>query len=291
MILSQFKRHATDYRADIDGLRAIAILFVVIYHAFPASLKKGFMGVDVFFVISGFLITKIILNELNNGVFTLKNFYLRRAKRILPALFMVLALTLFASLLILTPQELKSLAQHTIASLLFVENFLLLKEVGYFDIAADTKPLLHLWSLAVEEQFYIIIPLLLIALHKLKVNILPFIIFFIVSTLIYNIYLVNGAKQLFDEGLNEAFYMLYARMWELSFGSLAAWLTLYKPHWGIKNSGLRNGIAAFALILLALAAFGVIRDKVQAIYAVIPTFILIYLTQNSVVNNKLLATL
>jgi peptidoglycan/LPS O-acetylase OafA/YrhL len=151
----------TAYRADIDGLRAIAVLSVVAFHAGAPWVPGGFVGVDVFFVISGYLITKIISAEIAEGRFSIQKFYLRRAKRILPALFVVLTATLATGFLLLTPDELAYLGKLTAATCLFVSNVVLSREGGYFDQAAELKPLLHTWTLSVEEQFYILWPLLL----------------------------------------------------------------------------------------------------------------------------------
>jgi len=149
------------YRPDIDGLRAFAVLAVVVYHAFPATLKGGFIGVDVFFVISGYLISGIILNDLQQGTFSLWNFYSRRIRRIFPALIVVLAAVLIFGWFALFPDEYRALGKHVLGGAAFISNFLLWREAGYFDVVGKAKPLLHLWSLGIEEQFYIIFPLLL----------------------------------------------------------------------------------------------------------------------------------
>lgn len=150
----------SQYRADIDGLRAIAILLVVFFHAF--SFGGGFIGVDIFFVISGFLISTIILNNLNSGTFRFADFYGRRIRRIFPALLTILISILTFGWFSLFPDEFKQLNQHIFRGSYFVSNFHLLKESGdYFNTSSDGKPLLHLWSLAIEEQFYILWPLIL----------------------------------------------------------------------------------------------------------------------------------
>ena len=142
-----------NYRRDIDGLRAISVLIVLAFHAFPEWVAGGFIGVDVFFVISGFLITGIILNDVDAGRFTILRFYHRRIRRIFPALVVVLLLSLLAGWVLLSNDEYKQLGWHVFASGLFFQNIALFSEAGYFDIVADYKPLLHLWSLSVEEQF------------------------------------------------------------------------------------------------------------------------------------------
>ncbi|ABR91569.1 Hypothetical protein mma_1707 [Janthinobacterium sp. Marseille] len=135
------------YRPDIDGLRAVAILPVVIFHAFPQYVIGGFVGVDIFFVISGFLISSIIIKEINEGKFTFQQFYARRIKRIFPALILILTTCLAAGWIALMPNEFDSLGKHVLSGAGFVSNFVLLSELGYFDSAAEFKPLLHLWSL------------------------------------------------------------------------------------------------------------------------------------------------
>lgn len=148
------------YRSDIDGLRALAIIPVVIYHAFPEFIQGGFTGVDVFFVISGFLISTIIINNIKQNEFSFISFYIRRINRIFPALILVLIASIIFGWYGLLDSEYQQLGKHTSASTVFVSNFLLLNESGYFDASAQTKPLLHLWSLSIEEQFYIVWPLL-----------------------------------------------------------------------------------------------------------------------------------
>src|SRR5690606_31358722 len=138
---------------DIDGLRAIAILLVLWFHAFPGHMPGGFIGVDVFFVISGFLITGIVLRGMEKGSFSFAHFYAQRARRLLPALAIVLPVTLVAGWHWLWPQEYEHLATHVAASAAFILNFVLWTEAGYFDAATELKPLMHLWSLGIEEQF------------------------------------------------------------------------------------------------------------------------------------------
>ena len=138
-----------DYRREIDGLRALAVLPVILFHAGFQTFSGGFVGVDVFFVISGYLITSIILAEMEAGTFTLANFYERRARRILPALFVVMALCLPFAWLWLLPQDMKSFSQSLVAVSAFASNVLFWRTSGYFDTAAELKPLLHTWSLAV----------------------------------------------------------------------------------------------------------------------------------------------
>ena len=155
-----------DYRPDIDGLRAVAILSVIVYHAFPSKLPGGFIGVDIFFVISGYLISSIVFHELRLGTFSISEFYRRRIRRLFPSLILVLTASLIIGWLCLLAEEYALLGLHVQHAATFTSNFLLLKEVNYFDEIAEAKPLLHLWSLAIEEQFYLFWPLLILSLYK-----------------------------------------------------------------------------------------------------------------------------
>src|SRR5216684_2639931 len=154
------------YQPHVDGLRAIAVLSVVAFHSFPGEITGGFVGVDIFFVISGFLISGIILNGLRQGSSTFADFYGRRIKRIFPALIVVLVATLGLGYLFLFPSEFRNLGKHVLGGALFVANITLWRDTGYFDTAAELKPLLHLWSLGVEEQFYLLWPLFLLILWR-----------------------------------------------------------------------------------------------------------------------------
>ena len=154
------------YRPDIDGLRAVAVLAVVIYHAFPAALPGGYSGVDIFFVISGYLISGILFKSLAQEKFSFSEFYARRIRRLFPALITVLVLCIGYGWFVLLPGEYQQVGKHAAAGALFIQNFIFWQEVGYFDSAASLKPLLHLWSLAIEEQYYVIFPPLLILLWK-----------------------------------------------------------------------------------------------------------------------------
>ena len=158
-MLSDLTNPKIKYRSDIDGLRAIAVLSVVACHFFPSRFISGFIGVDMFFVISGFLISTLIFKDLNTGNFSFINFYGRRIKRIAPALILILGSCISIGWLMLFPLELKQLGLHALSGALFFNNFTLLNEAGYFDTSSSLKPLLHLWSLGVEEQYYIIWPL------------------------------------------------------------------------------------------------------------------------------------
>ena len=155
------------YRAEIDGLRALAVIPVILFHAGFDMFSGGFVGVDVFFVISGYLITTIIISEMAQKNFNIFNFYERRARRILPALFFVMLVCIPFAWLWMTPNELKDFGQSLFAVSTFTSNILFWRESGYFEIAAELKPLLHTWSLAVEEQYYIFFPVFLLLIWRL----------------------------------------------------------------------------------------------------------------------------
>ncbi len=209
------------YRPDIAGLRGVAVLAVVAFHAFPSWIIGGFIGVDVFFVISGYLISTIIFESLDKGTFSFFEFYSRRIKRIFPALILVLGACFAFGWFVLLGDELNQLGKHIAAGSGFISNLVLWSEAGYFDSAAETKPLLHLWSLGIEEQFYIVWPLLLWFVWKRKFNVLTITIVVAVASFILNL---KGIKQ----DMVATFYSLQSRFWELLSGSLLAWATLYK---------------------------------------------------------------
>src|ERR1700691_3486782 len=154
------------YRPDVDGLRALAVIAVIGFHAFPEIMPGGFVGVDVFFVISGFLISGIIFNQLSRGTFTFRGFYDRRIRRIFPALSLVLTACLIYGWWAALPVDFRQLGEQVAAGAGFVSNILLWRQSDYFDTASELKPLLHLWSLGVEEQYYLIWPLLLFLLRR-----------------------------------------------------------------------------------------------------------------------------
>ena len=218
------------YRPDIDGMRAVAVFSVIIFHFTPGLMKGGFIGVDVFFVISGYLISTIIFNGLDKGAFLFAHFYAQRIRRIFPALFLVLMSCLIFGWFSLLSDELNQLGKHALASAGFVSNLVFWSEVGYFDTSAETKPLLHLWSLGIEEQFYILFPLLVWALWKWKSK------FFWIFGLIA---LLSFASNLHDVTDNPAaaFYSPLARFWELLGGVL---LALYVRHRNISSTELTN---------------------------------------------------
>lgn len=206
--MSQFK-----YRPDIDGLRAVAVILILIFHA-ELGLSGGFIGVDVFFVISGFLITGIILKDQNAGGFSLRAFLLRRMRRIFPAAAVVVIATLVAGAFLLWPDEYVELSESAVCQQLMGSNFYFSDRTGYFEGPSDSKPLLHTWSLAVEEQFYLIYPLLLLLLLKQSKRHVCLILggLFTVS-LVFSEYWVHDHP-------NSAFFLLPTRAWELTAGGL-----------------------------------------------------------------------
>ena len=225
------------YRSDIDGLRCIAVLSVVAFHAAPELVGGGFVGVDVFFVISGFLISTIIFGGLQNNTFSLRGFYMRRIRRIFPALIVVLVSTFALGWHVLLADELAQLGKHMRAGALFVSNLLLWRETGYFDTAAETKPLLHLWSLGIEEQFYIVWPLLLMLAYKHRYNWLAISLLLAVTSFALNLYGIQ-------HNTVTTFYAPHTRFWELLCGGLLAWFTLHPQRWmlNIQNK-LQRGTA------------------------------------------------
>lgn len=211
------------YRADINGLRAIAILSVVGFHAFPSSFKGGFVGVDVFFVISGYLISTIIIGSLEKNSFNFVDFYERRIRRIFPAMLLVLAASFVFGWFALLADEYKQLGKHIAGGAGFVSNFVFWNESGYFDNAADTKPLLHLWSLGIEEQFYIFWPVLLWLTWKKRLNLLMIAIAVATVSFVLNVVTVH-------KDVVAAFYSPQTRFWELMVGSALAYAALHKQH-------------------------------------------------------------
>lgn len=209
----------TNYRSDIDGLRAVAVLSVVGFHAFPQQIAGGYIGVDIFFVISGFLISTIIFGHLKSSNFDFLDFYARRVKRIFPALILVLLATFVLGWFVLLADEFKQLGKQILGGSTFASNFILWRESGYFDNSADTKPLLHLWSLAIEEQFYLIWPLLLWLAYKFKLNLLGMTLVIACISFVLNIISVQANPV-------AAFYSPQTRFWELMVGSVLAYLKL-----------------------------------------------------------------
>lgn len=245
------------YRPEIDGLRGIAVLAVIGFHAFPDYFPGGFVGVDVFFVISGFLISSIILRQLRSSAFTISGFYQRRVRRIFPALLIVLTACLLFGGFALLPDELEQLGKHVASAATFVSNFTLWSESGYFDRAAEYKPLLHLWSLGIEEQFYLLWPILLLLLWKRQRNIGTIIALLTLGSFILCV-AIGSQKPVAN------FYFPFSRFWELGLGCL---LAVLRETPGTTNDWL-NGhtflssryrfIAAFGRSMLPIVGIGLI---------------------------------
>ena len=216
----KFQSADLEYRADIDGLRAIAVLPVVMFHAFPSVLSGGFIGVDVFFVISGFLISSIMLKELAQERFSYRTFYARRIRRLVPSLALVLTASVAAGWVALFPHEFASLGRNVAGAAAFVSNFVLYRQSGYFDSAAEAKPLLHLWSLGIEEQFYLVWPLLLATITPRPRGALLSCILMLAVSFALNVYVTRT-------NASEAFYMPFTRWWELMTGAILGWFTVF----------------------------------------------------------------
>jgi peptidoglycan/LPS O-acetylase OafA/YrhL len=208
------------YESHIDGLRAMAVLAVVLYHLFPALLPSGFVGVDIFFVISGYLISRIIFQSLENNNFSFAEFYIRRIKRIFPTLIMVLLFVCFVGWMILLDYEYVALGKMIRSTTTFVTNLRLFRDVGYFDSAAVEKPLLHLWSLSLEEQYYLFFPLIVFCCYKIRRILLPLLIVLILASFARNVVMIKSDQ-------SASFYFLSARAWELMLGAMLAYYKIF----------------------------------------------------------------
>ena len=211
-----------EYRKEIDGLRAVAVLPVILFHAGFTTFSGGFVGVDIFFVISGYLITTLIVDEMDKGSFSLLNFYERRARRILPSLFFVMLFTLPFAWFWMLPQELISFSQSLSAVPLFASNILFWRTSGYFDTASELKPLLHTWSLAVEEQYYFLFPLFLLSAWKLGKK---FIISLLIIVAIMSVVAAQWGSTTYP---SFTFYVLPTRAFEILIGALICFYLNHK---------------------------------------------------------------
>jgi peptidoglycan/LPS O-acetylase OafA/YrhL len=244
--------HSTDYRPDIDGLRAMAVLTVMAFHAFPDSVKGGFIGVDVFFVISGFLITKLIQSGLDNQHFRFSAFYASRVRRLFPSLLVVLLSCLFLGWFALLSDEYKLLGKHISATAVLIPNWILWSDSGYFDYAAHSKPLLHLWSLGVEEQFYLCWPLTFCLLYRHRFNVLGATCILLLCSFFLNLYMIEKYP-------SASFFWPFTRAWELLAGSLLAQLM----HSGFGVSGARKAkLADNRLLKQSISILGVLMLSV-----------------------------
>lgn len=274
------------YRADIDGLRAVAILPVVLFHAGVGRFAGGYVGVDVFFVISGFLITGVIARELKRGTFTYQQFYLRRAKRIVPALLLVLGASMLAGLVVMGPGELKELGKLVLATNLFVSNIVLWRDVGYFGDAAELKPLLMTWSLGVEEQFYLVWPILLGTTLRLRLRL---------STLVLVVGVASFALAVTSVRVwpTPAFYLLPTRAWELLLGAWLAIPAIDGADDGWAAGRVRDIASVAGLLMVTVAVLGFDSETVfpgeAALIPCLGTALLIWSGQTAAVNRLLLS--
>ncbi|WP_200550483.1 acyltransferase family protein [Kosakonia sp. LAM2021] len=275
------------YRPDIDGIRAIAVVSVVLYHFFPTMVPGGFIGVDVFFVISGYLISSIILSKNKKQTFSILDFYSRRIKRIFPALAVVLITCLVFGWFALLTNEYRQLGKHIAGSTLFVQNLVLLSEANYFDNTSITKPLLHLWSLGIEEQFYLLWPVVICLCTKHRKN------------LIATIAIIGGASFLIGlwylnkDFTSAAYYSPDSRAWELLAGAALAWLhsRTRSTH---QVTFSNNLVASAGLLLLVLGLFLIDKDKTfpgtWALLPVIATTMLIFAQSGNVIARTVLSS-
>lgn len=270
-------KHA--YRAEIDGLRALAVLPVMLFHAGLTQFSGGYVGVDVFFVISGYLITSILLGELAEGRFSLLGFYERRARRILPALFLVMLACIPFAWAWMTPDQLRDFGRSLVAVTVFGSNFLFWIESGYFGAAAEVKPLLHTWSLAVEEQYYVVFPLLMMALWRfgkrrlVGVIVTIAVLSFALAQFGGNVAWLRGDPDTAFRWTaipEYAFFLTPARAWELLLGALCAFYLFRRPV-PAPGFGREVGAAAgLALIVVSVFAFSE-STPFPGAYALVPT--------------------
>lgn len=270
------------YRPEIDGLRAIAVVPVIFFHAGFSAFSGGFVGVDVFFVISGYLITSIILSEKSNGTFRLLNFYERRARRILPALFLVLFISSIFAYFWLMPDDLKEFADSIAAVATFSSNFLFWRESNYFATASELKPLLHTWSLAVEEQYYVLFPLFMIVAWRLGKR---------------GILLILGITAILSLSLAQwgafykptaTFFLLPTRAWELLLGVFTAFYLFKKEVKGSQSLSL-IGILLIAYSIFAFNQF----TPYPSLYALVPTLgtaLIILFTSSETIVHRVLSS-
>ncbi len=268
------------YRPDIDGLRAIAVISVVIYHAnfkiiFGDNeyniLPGGYLGVDIFYVISGYLITHLILDSINNKNFSFLDFYERRARRLLPALFVVIIMSLVAGYLLMLPTQFKNLSNSAISSLFFLSNFYFYFSDNYFADASALKPLLHTWSLSIEEQFYLFFPPVLYFLYLKNKKINFTFIFLIIFSLIF-----SQVGSIYFKELN--FYNIISRVWELAFGALIAFFHVTNKM--EKNYHTNNILLLISISLILIPFFifnkSTLHPSVLTIFSVLGTGMIIF---------------
>lgn len=287
-IAESMLEHHKKYRPDIDGLRAVAVLCVVIFHGFPNYLPGGFVGVDIFFVMSGFLISTILFESLIDEKFSFFDFYLRRAKRIFPSLIFVLVFCYFFGWHFLFPNEFKGLNKHIFGGAIFLSNFVSFLENGYFDVTADLKPLLHLWSLGIEEQFYIIWPLVLWLSWKKNINLKLVILSGIAISFSLNVWNAEADS-------NAVFYMPHMRFWELLIGAFLAYLSIFEKVRTFRfTKRYADQLSLLGTLTLLIALICITKEAVfPGWWALLPTFAtacLIMAGPDAWINRKILST-
>ena len=286
------------YRGDIDGLRAVAVLSVLAFHAFPGLLPGGFVGVDVFFVISGYLISTIILGNLAQGHFSFWGFYVRRIRRIFPALATVLAFCLIAGWFTLYADDYAQLGKHTASGAGFAANLLLWNESGYFDQAAKLKPLLHLWSLGIEEQFYLLWPLTLYLAWRCRIGSAKLVGAIALGSLACSLWMTQSDPV-------AAFYAPWSRFWELLAGALLAVLHLHHRRRELERASddlpteepvaplLAHALSVAGAVLVAVACITLRESDPfpgwRALLPTVGTCLLIAAGHAGVVNRRLLS--
>jgi peptidoglycan/LPS O-acetylase OafA/YrhL len=278
------------YRADIDGLRAIAVVAVVLFHAFPVLAPGGFVGVDIFFVISGFLITSLILDGLHDGSFTAVDFYARRIKRIFPALILVLVCSLVLGWLDMMPHEFRALGAEVVAGSGFWINITFWRDAGYFDLAGIQKPLLHLWSLAIEEQFYLLWPCIIVVAHRFGRRVFPVVVSTTVVSLVLSLVMVNVRPA-------ATFYLLPTRGWELLAGACLIWIAPRFQAVLVQSASLhrmRIELPSALGVLLLIASFAFLDASQpfpgwRALPPVVGTMLLLCTGPGTIVNRYVLS--
>ncbi len=273
------------YRAEIDGLRAVAVLPVILFHAGFSLFSGGYVGVDIFFVISGYLITSIILKEMEEGRFSIITFYERRARRILPALFLVMAVSIPFAWMWLIPTDFKEFSKSIVAVMLFSSNVLFWQSSGYFETAVDLKPLLHTWSLAVEEQYYLLFPVFLLMTWRLGRPILAILVSLLI---ILSLSLAQFASAVDPTA---TFYLLPMRGWEMGIGALAA---IYTNKSGVSRISMARDEILAMLGLALIAASIVLYDEhtpFPSLYTLAPTvgtvLVILYCTPSTLAGRLL----
>ena len=277
------------WRKDITGLRAVAVLPVLLYHAFPSLLPGGFFGVDIFFIISGYLIAGIIFRGLIDNNFSYCDFYVKRIKRILPNLVTLLLAVALCGWFVLTTEEYKSLGRHIYSSAAFYQNFRLLSDVDYFDLAANEKPLLHLWSLAIEEQFYIVFPIictLVWSIFKRSAS--------AIGICVLAITLGSFALCLNIGDNSQRFYFPLSRFWELGIGIIIAYAeSFYQLNTKNIDKNIRNSLSVLGLLMICMSFFFYdTQIKTPGLFSLLPTLgaaLLIFANDDAVINRSLLS--